>query len=258
MGTITQEHQVVTPYAVRRGRPGSARPPRATSLDGVRTALREMLPVAVALVPFAMVLGVAIGASVVPDVTGALMAPVLYAGSANFAAVSVLDAGGTAVAAAFTAIVINARFAMYGAALAARFRGQPRWFRWLGPWMIVDQTFALAAAHDEGDPAWFRGYWLGCGALIGTVYTAMVVVGIVLGPLVPTGAGVELTIPSLFVALAVGQVRDRPALAAAVTGAAATVPALQLPNGLGLLVGALAGAAAGVITHRITDGRKST
>lgn len=220
--------------------------------DGARAGLRDMSPVTVAIIPFAMVLGVAIDASVAPDFAGTIMAPLIYAGSATFAALSVLDAGGTAVTAIFTALVVNARFTMYGAALASRFAGQPRWFRWLGPWMIIDQTFALASAREERDPTWFRGYWLACGALIGVVYTAMLVAGVLLGPIVPTDIGLEFTIPALFVALAVGHMKTRPAVAAAVTSAAVTALALALPNGLGLLVGALAGATAGVIARRMS------
>lgn len=225
--------------------------PQTASL-GVRAGLRDMAPVTVAMVPFAMVLGVTIGASVVPDAVGAVMAPLLYAGSANFAALSVVDAGGTAFTAAFTALVVNARFTMYGAALAHRFRGQPRWFRWLAPWFIIDQTFALSSARTEQEPGWFRAYWFAASGLIGAVFTAMVVVGILLGPIVPSGIGLEFAVPALFVALVVGQVHDRPALAAAVTGAAVTALALDLPNGLGLLAGALAGAAAGATARRMS------
>jgi len=235
---------------------GSAEAPSATApptpAAGVSAGLRDMAPVTVAVIPLAMVLGVTIDASVVPDLLGAAMAPVLYAGSANFAAISVLDAGGTALTAAFTALVVNARFTMYGAALAHRFRDQPRWFRWLAPWFIIDQTFALSSARTERDAAWFRAYWFAAAGLIGVVYTTMVAIGILLGPIVPGGIGLEFTVPALFTALGVTQVRDRPALAAAVAAAAVTVLALDLPNGLGLLAGALAGATTGAVARRMS------
>lgn len=239
----------------RRDAPAATAPPKTTSparAEGVRAGLRDIAPVTVAIIPFAMVLGVTIDASVVPDLVGAVMAPVLYAGSANFAAISVVDAGGTALTAAFTALVVNARFTMYGAALADRFRDQPRWFRWLGPWFIVDQTFALSSARAERDPVWFRAYWFAAAALIGVVFTAMAVVGILLGPVVPSGVGLEFTVPAMFVALSVSHMRDQPALAAAVAGASVTALALDLPHGLGLLAGAVAGAATGAIARRLS------
>jgi 4-azaleucine resistance transporter AzlC len=232
--------------------PATLAPAPSATRVGMRSGLRDMAPITVAIAPFAMVLGVAIGASVVPDLVGAVMAPVLYAGSSNFAAIAVLDAGGTALTAALTAMVVNIRFMMYGAALADRFADQPRWFRWLGPWFIIDQLFALASARDEQDPAWFRGYWLSAAALIGAIFTVMVVVGILLGPVLPTGAGLQFTVPAMFLALLVGQLRDKPALVAAIAGAGVTALALDLPHGLGLMAGAVAGAAAGAISRRMS------
>jgi 4-azaleucine resistance transporter AzlC len=214
--------------------------------------MRDMLPIAAAVAPFALVLGVAVDASATPDLPGVLLAPVIYAGSSHFAAMSVLDAGGSAITAVLTALVINVRFAMYGAALAPRFRGQPAWFRLLGPWTIVDQTFALASTREETGAGWFRGYWIAAGVLLGAVFTAMAAVGAALGPVVPTGAGLDLTVPALFVAMLIGKLRDRPSAVAVVVGGAVTALALDLPHGLGLPVGALAGAAAAVITRRMS------
>lgn len=220
--------------------------------DGARAGMREMLPITIAVAPVALVLGVAINASVVDDIAGVISAPLIYGASAHFAALSVLDGGGSAVTAVLTALVVNVRFAMYGAALATRFRGQPGWFRWLGPWTIVDQTFAIASSRDDLGPAWFRGYWLAAGALLGAAYTAMVGIGVALGPVVSAGAGLDLTIPALFIAMLVGKLRDRPACVAALVGGLVTAAALELPHGLGLPVGALAGAAAAVMTRRMS------
>lgn len=257
MSTIVDDRPSAPPAPAREipalwAPPAPAAAPAAPSpvRAGVRAGVHDILPVLVALVPFAAVLGVAIDRSIVGDLIGVVMAPVVYAGSANLAALSVLDAGGAVIAAIGTALVINARFAMYGAALATRFRDQPTWFRLLGPWIIVDQNFALAMARDEADPRWFRAYWLSSGALLGAGYTAMIAVGVVLGTVVPSGAGIELTVPAMFVAMAVGQLKDRPAVVSALVGAAVTALALELPYGLGLLLGAFAGVAAGTIARR--------
>ncbi|HEX6254169.1 MAG TPA: AzlC family ABC transporter permease [Euzebyales bacterium] len=231
---------------VARRRPRSPTPVRA----GARAGLRTMAPVAAAVIPFAVVLGVAIDASVVPAALAVVMAPALYAGSAHLAAVSVLDAGGTALVATSVAMVINARYAVYGAALAHRFRDQPTWFRWLGPWMIVDETFTLAAARNERDPAWFRAFWLAQGTLIGAVYTAMVLVGALLGSIVPSDTDLSFAVPAALVALLVGQLRDRSTVVAAAVGATVAAVTLAVPNGLGLAMSALAGMIGGTVARR--------
>lgn len=220
---------------------------------GASAGVRDILPVATAVAPFAVVLGVAIDAASVHDVAGGLLAPVVYAGASQFAAMSVVDAGGTLLAAAGTGLVINARVAMYGAALASRFRGQPAWFRWIAPWTIVDQTFALASARKEDGAGWFRSYWAAISLVLGLVYTAMVGVGIVAGPVVGRVADLRLTVPALFVAMLVPKLRHRPHLVAAVVGAVTAALALALPHGLGLPLGALAGAVAGQVTSRRTS-----
>jgi predicted branched-subunit amino acid permease len=231
---------------------GAATSPPSDVADGVRAGLRDMLPMTIAVAPLALVLGVATDASIVNDIAGVIAAPLLYGGAAHFTALSVIDAGGLAITAVVSALIVNIRFAMYGAALAARFRDQPGWFRWLAPWMIVDQTFALTSSQGEVSPAWFRAYWLASGALLGAGYTAMVALGVVLGPVVPAGIGLDLTIPALFVAILVGRLRDRPTCVVVLVGGLVTALALELPYGLALPIGALTGAAAAVITRRLS------
>jgi len=59
-----------------------------------------------------------------------------------------------------TAAVINLRHLMYGGALSPRFRGQPRWFRLLGPYFLLDQVFALTSVRTELDDDDWRRYYL--------------------------------------------------------------------------------------------------
>src|SRR5690606_36534610 len=101
-------------------------------------------------------------------------------------------------------------------------------------------------------PAWFRGYWLAAGVVLGAGFTAMVGVGVALGPVVPATAGLHLAIPVLFLAMLVGRLRDRPTGAAVLVGGLVAALGLGLPHSLGLPAGALAGAAAALITRRIS------
>ena len=47
--------------------------------------------------------------------------------------------------------------------LAPRFQGQPAWFRWVGPYVLIDQVFALTQVKDLSDDADFRRYYLAAG-----------------------------------------------------------------------------------------------
>jgi predicted branched-subunit amino acid permease len=83
-----------------------------------RQAVRDLLPVVVGLVPFAVVIGVTIaGSSVVPAWAGLLATPLLYAGSAQLAALSLLDGGSGVATILLTVVIVNGRLSLYGAAL---------------------------------------------------------------------------------------------------------------------------------------------
>jgi hypothetical protein len=68
-------------------------------------------------------------------------AAAVFAGAANCAALTLLTAGAGAWTVLATVALVNARFVVYSASLEPRFRHQPRWFRWLGPALLIDQNY---------------------------------------------------------------------------------------------------------------------
>ena len=126
--------------------------------DARRVAIREALPLLVPAVPFGFVLGVAISESPMPDAVGVLTSWVILAGAAQLALLTLVSTASIWAAMA-AALVINARHVMYSAALAPMFKSQPRWFRWVAPFILIDQVFALAMQHADDEPAYFRRYY---------------------------------------------------------------------------------------------------
>jgi predicted branched-subunit amino acid permease len=157
-----------------------------------------------------------------------------------------------AVAAAIsTALVVNARHLMYSAALAPTFQRQPRWFRWVGPYFLIDQIFALTTLRPEEDPDRFRTYYLAAGITFWVLWLAVVALGLLIGPVVPEEWNLEFAIPILFIGLLVVGTESGPEVVAAVAGAVVTWLVAGLPNRTGLLVGAVAGVAAGTVAERL-------
>lgn len=66
----------------------------------------------------------------------------MYAGAPYITAVSLLGAGASALAVVTAVWIQTARGVVYCAGLATRMRGQPAWFRWAGPYLLVDPLFA--------------------------------------------------------------------------------------------------------------------
>lgn len=231
----------------------------------VRTAVRDLAPVVLGLTPFALLIGVTAVRSGVGAGPGILSAPLLYGGSGQLTALTLM-AGGAGLGAVLAAVsLVNARFLLYAAALEPHFRGQPRWFRWVAPHVVVDPTYAMVTRRRElsgsepsgidlDDPVAFRRYWTAAGVGLGVVWTALTAVGALLAPVLPASTALDVAAPAMFLAMLVPQLRARTArVGAAVAGVTAAL-ASSLPAGLGLLCGI----AAGVIAASLTDLTHST
>lgn len=213
--------------------------------DGVRDAV----PMVMALAPFAVLIGVTIGTAPGNPAAGLSGSLLLYAGSAQLSAMTLLAKGSSALSVVAAIALVNARFLVYSAALAPRFAGQPRWFRWGAPHFIVEPSFGLTTARDDlDDPARFRRYWLTINAVIATGWAGLMVVGALAGPIVPDVPAVHFLPIAAFLTMLVPAMRGRPAVVA--TAAAAVIAALLPgPGAVRVLTGLVAGAAAGLLAE---------
>ena len=217
-----------------------------------RAGVTDVVPVVVSVMPFAIIIGVAIART--PEVSGALglmSGAAYYSGSAQLASIDLLAGGagiGTVLA---TTLLINGRLLVYGAALQPQFRHQPAWFRWVAPHFVIDQTYALASVRpDLHDPRSFRRYWTAAGGALGAGWLLAMGTGVVLGPVLPDVEALDFAVPAVFLALLTPQLAAAAARRPAVLAATVATIASPLPNGLGLLCGVLAGLLPGAITTR--------
>jgi 4-azaleucine resistance transporter AzlC len=144
-----------------------------------------------------------------------------FAGSAQFAAVSVLGAGGTLGAAVGAAVLLNARYLPMGLAAAPSFEG-PAWRRLLEAQLVVDEAWALSIVEEEGARRFDRRVLVGAGVLLFAAWQVGTIVGVVAGGALgePEDLGLDAAFPALFLALLVGQLTSRQAAAAALAGGA--------------------------------------
>jgi predicted branched-subunit amino acid permease len=157
-----------------------------------------------------------------------------------------------------TAAVINLRHVMYSAALSPRFADQPRWFRWIGPFFLIDQLYALASVRDELSATDWRRFYLTAGIFNFVAWTTTVTVGMVVGSAIPTGWRLDVAPAIMFAGLVVLGLTNRPGVVAAVTGAVVCFLALDTPNNGGILIGAVCGVLAGYLADLAETRRHST
>ena len=216
------------------------------------SAVKDAIPLFIPAIPFGLVLGVAIIESAMPDGVGWSTNLFIFAGAAQLATVS-LAATSTWVTLVLTAAVINLRHVMYSAALAPRFETQPRWFRWVGPYFLIDQLYVLASAATERDDDDWRRYYLSVGVSFFVCWMATVTLGLFVGSAIPEEWRLDVAPAVMFAGLVIIGITTRPAAVAALAAVVTTFIALDVPNNGGILIGAIVGVTAGYLAERAAE-----
>lgn len=215
----------------------------------VRRGITDALPLFIPAVPFALVIGLTIVEGGINSFAGWSGSWLIFGGAAQLTLVSLIGSGAAVIAAATAALVVNARHLMYSAALAPTYQQQPAWFRWLGPYFLIDQMFALASLETDSDPDTFRTYYLSAGITFWSLWQITTALGLAIGPVVPEEWNLAFAVPLLFIGLIVLGIDRSSKLVAALAGAGVAYVFAGLPNRSGLLVGALAGILAGTVAE---------
>lgn len=232
------------------------RPPDAAedARRAMRAGARAILPLFVPAVPFGLVLGLAINDSGIPAVIGWSSSPLIFGGAAQLVSVTLLADGAPAASVISAAMLVNLRHVMYSAALVPRFRGQPRWFRWVGPYVLIDQVFAITSLQPRAGHTW-RSFYLGAGVTVWIGWQLAVAIGVVAGPYLPD-VDLSFAVPAMFLGLLVPALTDRPRVVGALCAAVTTAALSSVPNRGGMLIGALVGVACAVaVGSRSVDER---
>lgn len=203
-----------------------------------RVGAHDAIGPAVALAPIGLVVG-ALSAEVMASGAAWLTGPLLVSGAAQLALVALTTSGASAVAILVTIVLLTSRCAVYGAALSTRFEAQPRWFRWLGAYVLIDQIYVLVDSRlDElPDARSFRQYYLaGIAPMYGTWLVATAV-GVLAGQTIPDEWRLELAFVVLVAVLLRGALVSRSAWIGAIVAGITTLLVGPLVGGAALLIG---------------------
>ena len=145
----------------------------------------------------------------------------IFSGGSQFAAVGVIAAGGTGLAAVASGVLVAGRFLGFGTAVAKLLpKHQGR--RALASHLVIDESAALAIGRSvtDGEAAGRLAFW-GAGGGVFVGWQIGTWLGIYAGQHLPDpGAlGIDAAFPALFLALLAPLVRGRRELVAAVAGA---------------------------------------
>ena len=218
---------------------------------------RDTLPLILGAIPFGIIFGTLASAAGLSPWQALGMSLLVFAGSAQFIAVSLLGTGAGLAVLLLTTFVVNLRHALYSATLQPFVRHLP--VRWRMPlaFGLTDETFAVVqhryAAPDQSPHK--HWYFLGsCLAMYGN-WQLCTLLGVVFGRAVPNLAawGLDFAMLATFIGIVVPMLRNVPQVAAALVAGAVALACHGLPYQLGLIAAALAGIAVGVGLERRRD-----
>jgi 4-azaleucine resistance transporter AzlC len=206
---------------------------RTTYVEGARRAW----PLAVAVGGFGLTYGVLAREAGFSSVQAVVFSILTFAGSAQFAAVSIVGDGGTAAAAIVAALLLNARYLPIGLSVAPYLPGRAAARAAQGQ-VAVDESWAVS---HRGGGRYDARLLVGAGLTIYAAWVVCSVAGVAAGSALgePETLGLDAAFPALFLALLAGQVRDRRLLAAAVAGGAIALAMVPLvPPGVPIVAAA--------------------
>ena len=215
---------------------------------------RDMLPMLLGAIPFGIIFGSLAGAAGLSVWQTLGMSLLVFAGSAQFIALSLLGAGVGLAVLLLTTAVVNLRHALYSASLQPFVRHLPaRWRVPLAFW-LTDEAYAVVQhryAELDASPN-KHWYFLGAALAMYVNWQLCTLVGVMFGQNVPNlGAwGLDFAMLATFIGIVVPMLRNRPQVAAALAAAAVALVCHELPYKLGLLAAAFSGIVVGVALER--------
>ena len=185
-----------------------------------------------------------------------VMSALVFTGASQFAAVGVIDDGGSGGAAVGSALLLAARNALYGP-VARRALPFSMLARLGSAHFVIDETTAMAAAQDDSRDArgafWFTAVTLWLCWNGGSIAGALL--GAVLGE--PETWGLDAAFPAMFVALLAPHVRTAAGRTAAGVAAAVALGAVPVTaSGIPILLAVSALIPAVLVQRRRAQARQ--
>lgn len=216
--------------------------------SALQAGLKAAWPIFLGYLPIGAAFGVLAQQSGFSPLDVGLMSLLVFAGSAQFIAVSMLASGAGAPAVVTTTLVVNLRHLLMSSSLAPHMgRTGKGWLSVLAHG-VTDESFAVNHARFS------QGGWSWQPALVVNQSTCAVWVGSTmagawLGRLIPQGAlGIDYALIAMFLCLLVFQLRSRRhAITAVLSGVLAVGFSLWIPGNAHVVIASVTAAAIGTL-----------
>lgn len=240
-------HCGVTLLEARDAPPRSTLPPLppAPPRDRFRAGALAVLPLLAGVVPFGAVFGISARAAGWGLLETQALSMLLFAGSAQLAVVTLAGGGAAAATIVLAVALLNLRHVLYGMSLA----------RWLPPdeppprpllaALVTDESFAVTARECLEGRASARFLW-GANVTMYVAFALATLAGALFGDRLPdpSGLGLDVIFPLMFLALLLTVARNRRDWAVAALAVVVVLALRRFVDGGTALLAATVGAAA--------------
>lgn len=227
---------------------GEKRDGLAMFLDGLTAAW----PICLGYFPIGMAFGVIAQKAGLHPLEIGLMSMMVFAGSAQFIAVSMMTSGTAAIPIIVTTFMVNLRHLLMSSSLSVYLKGAGNGWLTLFAYGVTDESFALNLSRfRDGNWDWQRALIVNHTANV--VWIVSTIIGGYGAQFIPPKAfGIDYALMGMFICLLVFQIRGAVYIAVAcLAGILAVAIALVLPGNAYIVIASIMAATIGVLIKRI-------
>ena len=221
---------------------------RSLSSSILSSGLAAAWPICLGYLPIGMALGVLGQKAGLHPLAIGFMSLIVFAGSSQFIAVSMISSGMPVLTIVLTTFVVNLRHLLMSSALAVPFRGRRRSLLTLFAYGVTDESFAV------NYPKLIGGNWQIEHALVvnhtaNLTWIVSTIAGGYGGQYIPEGAfGIDYALIAMFICLLIFQLRGRIYLfTAVIAGTLAVALSLMLPGNWHIILASMLAASLGTL-----------
>ena len=217
----------------------------------VKQGIKAAWPICLGYFPIGLAFGVLAQKAGLTPLEIGLMSLLVFAGSSQFIAVSMLSAGATLLSIVVTTFVVNLRHLLMSSSLSVYLRPVSRTWTALFSYGVTDESFAVNLTRFR------NGHWGWRQAIVvnhtaNTAWIGSSILGAYSGQFIPAGAfGIDYALIAMFLCLLVFQLRGRLyTVTALIAGALAVALAVFVPGNGYIVLASIFAATVGVVLRR--------
>ena len=205
-------------------------------------------PICLGYIPVGLALGVIAQRAGLHPLEIGFMSLLVFAGSAQFIAVSMLSTGAGAASIIFTTFAVNLRHLLMSSSLALHLGNASKRILSLFAYGVTDESFGVNISKFR-DENWDIKRALVVNHATNITWVASTIIGGYGGQLIPAGAfGIDYALIAMFIGLLVIQLKGRKyVMTAVIAGALAIILSLALPGYLYIVLASVVAATVGVV-----------